>query len=188
MIENLLMRGLHGIASGLTSDLDVQKDLMREMLGHFVRVRALTPGQTLSWYFRSCEGHARDYLRLDRNIVPHDEFLTVSNSRSSLDPHPACTSVGAIDLEGQRITGDDLDLFMPLLSDMQQQVLFLLMQGCGVREAGRRLGVTHPAVIKHRKKIGRIAREILQQPAAVAVAAPHGANGNGNGNGEAHSD
>lgn len=173
------MRGLHGIAYGLTRDLDVQKDLMREMLGHFVRVRALTPGQTLSWYFRSCEGHARDYLRLDRNIVPHDEFLTVSHSRSSLDPHPACTSVGTIDIEDQRISGDDLDLFMPLLSVMQQQVLFLLMQGCGVREAGRRLGMTHPAIIKHRRKIAHIAREILQQPAAVGAS---------NGNGETHSD
>jgi hypothetical protein len=53
------------------------------------------------------------------------------------------------------------------------------MQGCGVREAGRRLGMTHPAIIKHRRKIAHIAREILQQPAAVGAS---------NGNGETHSD
>jgi hypothetical protein len=179
MTENLLMRGLHGIASGLTSDLDVQKDLMREMLAHFVRVRAVTPGQTLNWYFRSCEGHARDYLELDRNILPQDEFPFVNDARSVLDPRPASRSVGSIEIEGQRIGTDVLDLFLPLLSDMQQQVLVLLMQGCGVREAGRRLGITHPAVIKHRKKIARIGREILQQPAGIGAS---------NGNGETHSD
>jgi hypothetical protein len=176
MTENLLMRGLHGIASGLTNNPDEQKSLMREMLTHFVSVRALTPGQTLGWYFRSCEGHAREYLRLERSIVPHDEFCFVSNDRTRLHPHLTSPLAVPIEIEGQRITNDVLDLFMPLLSDTQQQVLGLLMHGCGVREAGRRLGITHPAVIKHRKKIGRVAREFLQQPAAVgaAVAVPHG--------------
>jgi hypothetical protein len=186
MIENLLMRGLHGIASGLTSNPNEQKNLMREMLAHFVRVRGLTPGQTLGWYFRSCEGHAREYLKLNRNIEPQDEFCFVGNDRSGLDPRPAPPSVGPIELEGQRITSEVLDLFLPLLSDMSQQVLFLLMQGRGVREAGRQLGISHPAVIKHRKKIAHIAREFLQQPPGIsaAVAVPHGASANGNA--EAH--
>jgi hypothetical protein len=75
---------------------------------------------------------------------------------------------------------------------MQQQILFLLMKGCGVRETGRAVGITHPAVIKHRKKIARIARELLQESEGigVAVAVRNGANENGNGstngNGETH--
>jgi hypothetical protein len=182
MADNLVLRGLHGIASGLTSNLDLQKSLMREMLGHFVRVRSLVPGQPLGWYFRSCEDHARDHLGLDRNIAPHDNFFFASNGRVSVEPRPASPLIGSIEIEGLRITSDDLDLFLPLLSVMQQQVLVLLMQGCGVREAGRRLGVTHPAVIKQRRNIARIAREIFQQPASLgaAIAVPRGAGTNGN--------
>jgi hypothetical protein len=59
------------------------------------------------------------------------------------------------------------------------------MKGCGVREAGRALGITHPAVIKHRKKIARIAHELLQESEGigVAIAVRDGTNENGNGNG-----
>ena len=53
---------------------------------------------------------------------------------------------------------------------MQQQVLSLLMKGYGVRQAAREFGVTHPAVIKHRKKIVRIARELLPESEGIGVA------------------
>jgi hypothetical protein len=59
------------------------------------------------------------------------------------------------------------------------------MKGCGIREAARELGITHPAVIKHRKKITRIARELLQGSEGIGAAVPvrHGAKENGNGHG-----
>ena len=73
-------------------------------------------------------------------------------------------------IQGERITSDALNLILPLLSEMRQRVLFLLMKGCGVRETGRQLGITHPAVIKHRKKIARIAHELLQESEGIGVA------------------
>jgi DNA-directed RNA polymerase specialized sigma24 family protein len=203
MTENLIVKELQGIATKLTSDPDVQRDLMHEMFLHLIRIRTVDPDRTLSWYLKSCEFHARNFLKPGEhpgsaNGAPFDEIMPDGHERHGTDPRTASPLVGQIEIQGELITGDVLNLILPLLSDMQQQVLFLLMKGCGVREAGRELGITHPAVIKHRKKIARIAHELLQESEGigVAVAIRDGAtdNGNGightatenNGNGDAH--
>ena len=67
----------------------------------------------------------------------------------------------AVEIQGERITNEVVNRILPHLSDMQQEILFLLMKGCGVRETGREVGITHPAVIKHRRKIVRIATRSL---------------------------
>jgi RNA polymerase sigma factor (sigma-70 family) len=193
MTENPIVKQLHEIAARLTGDPHLQKDLMQEMFLHFVRVQTSEPGQTLSWYLKSCEFHARNYLKLGRSIdslkrarngVSYDEAPRGHDDEHRGDGVPASPPVSQIEIQGELITNDILNLILPHLSDRQQQVLFLLMKGCGVREAARELGITHPAVIKHRKKIARIARELLQESEGigVAVAIQHGANGNG----EAH--
>ena len=207
MTENLIVKELQGIATKLTSDPDVQKDLMHEMFLHLVRVRTVDPDRALSWYLKICEFHARNYLKPgehagssndERNGASLDEIMPVGPERHGVDTRSSSPLVGQIEIQGELITGDVLNLILPLLSDMQQQVLFLLMKGCGVREAGRELGITHPAVIKHRKKIARIAHELLQESEGIGVAVAvrdgakengnsnaHGAE-NGNGNGDTH--
>jgi len=183
MTENHIVRQLHGIAGKLTADPDLQKDLMQEMFVHLVRIQTVEGGQTLSWYLKSCEFHARNYLKLGRSIdslkragngVPYDE---TPGGNGAPDASPALS----VEIQGELITNDIVNRIVPRLSEMQQQILFLLMKGCGVRETGREVGITHPAVIKHRKKIARIARELLQESAgaSVAVARYNGTNGNG---------
>jgi hypothetical protein len=200
MTENLIVKELQGIATKLTSDPDVQKDLMHEMFLHLVRIRTADPDRAMSWYLKSCEFHARNFLKPGEhagsaNGASFDEIMAGGPERHGMDPRSSSPLVGQIEIQGELITGDVLNLILPLLSDMQQQVLFLLMKGCGVREAGRELGITHPAVIKHRKKIARIAHELLQESEGigVAVAVRDGAKENGgnthgaeNGNGDTH--
>src|ERR1017187_5858847 len=70
MTENQIVRQLHGIAVKLTADPDIQKDLMQEMFVHLVRIQTAEAGQTLSWYLKSCEFHARNYLKLGPSIDP----------------------------------------------------------------------------------------------------------------------
>lgn len=189
MTENQIVRQLHGIAGKLTADPDLQKDLMQEMFVHLVRIQTAEAGQTLSWYLKGCEFHARNYLRYGRSIdslklagngVPYDE---IPGGNGVLDTSPA----QSVEIQGELITSDIANRIVPRLSEMQQQILFLLMKGCGVRETGREVGITHPAVIKHRKKIARVARELLQEStgADVTIARHNGTNSNGNGNGEA---
>src|SRR5579862_208167 len=132
MTENLLVKQLHEIALKLTHDLDVQKELMQEMFVHLVRVQTAQPGEALTWYLKSCEFHARHHL--NPALVSDDE-------RPVAGAHSSSPSVGQIEIEGKLITDDVAKLILPHLSDKQQQVLFLLMKGCGVREAGRELGI-----------------------------------------------
>lgn len=187
--ENRLVQQLRGVASKLTGDIELQKDLMQEMFIHLVHARTNLPGHTESWYIKSCEFHARNYLKLGRSIdshkrarngVPLSEVTSESPRRSGNRTSP----VDSVDIENELVTRDIVDLIVPHLSETQQQILFLLMKGCGVRETARELGITHPAVIKHRRKIARIAREFLQESEGIGVSvALQGAQ---TGDGEAH--
>jgi DNA-directed RNA polymerase specialized sigma24 family protein len=179
MTENRIVRQLHGIASKLTADAELQKDLMQEMFVHLVQVETAETGQTLSWYLKSCEFHARNYLKLGRSIdslkrarngVPYDETPPEDGEHCGNGSHRA--QAGQIEIQGEIITNDIVNLIIPRLSETQQQILFLLLKGCGVRETGREIGITHPAVIKHRKKIARIAREFLQDSEGVGATRP----------------
>ena len=170
MTENQIVRQLNEIAVKLTVDPDIQKDLMQEMFVHLVRIQTAEAGQTLSWYLKSCEFHARNFLAFGRGIdspahavgsAPIVETSPVDNVASRVP------STVAIEIQGERITNDVVNRILPHLSDMQQEILFLLMKGCGVRETGREVGITHPAVIKHRKKIARVARELHQASTAA---------------------
>jgi hypothetical protein len=191
MIESQIVKQLRGIAANLTSAVDLQNDLMQEMFVYLVRIRTVEPVQTLSWYLKGCEIHARNYLKLGGNVdAPTragDELSPASREHGG-NGGSHSPMVGQIEIQGELITSDTANLVLPHLSDRQQQVLFLLMKGCGVREAARELGITHPAVIKHRKKIARIARGLLQESEGigVAVAIHDSAKENGNGNGNGH--
>ena len=168
---------------------------------HYVRVQTAEPGQSSSWYLKSCEFHARNRLKQGRSIdspkrarngVPYDEAPPDHDDKHRSEGKLNSQPVSQIEVQGEMISNDIVGLILPHLSDRQQDVLFLLMKGCGVREAARELGITHPAVIKHRKKIARIARELLQESEGLGMAvAPRNdtsgnGNGNGTGNGEPH--
>jgi hypothetical protein len=163
------------------------------MFVYLVHIRTIEPGQALSWYLKGCEFHARNFLKLSGNIdeskrtgddVAGDEVFSATR-RPGGNGASHSPTVGQFEIQGELITSDMVNLILPLLSDRQQQVFFLLMKGCGVREAARELGITHPAVIKHRKKIARIAHELLQESEGigVTVAIRDGTKENGNGHG-----
>jgi DNA-directed RNA polymerase specialized sigma24 family protein len=156
-----ILRQLYGVAAKLTADVDFRKDLLQEMLVHLHRAQIKLPGRTVSWYIKSCEFHARNYLNRGRSVDSHkrasqlvslDAEEYVETGFFSVNPADTCHVLMAQDL---------VNLITPKLSDCQKKVLQLLLNGCGVREAGRQLGISHPAVIKHRHRIARIAREVI---------------------------
>lgn len=169
--DNQILKQLQGVAYKLTSDHELQKDLMQEMFVHLVQMRTREPGQTLSWYIKSCEFHARNHLKLGRSIDSHKRAKNGISLDSTSEEQGATVehdihAAAPIDLYGELITNDLVDLIMPHLTESQQRTLLLLMKGMGVREIARELGVTHPAIIKHRKKIARVAREFLNETSA----------------------
>ncbi len=169
--DNQILRQLQGVAYKLTSDHELQKDLMQEMFVHMVQMRTREPGKTLSWYIKSCEFHARNHLKLGRSIDSHKRAKNGISLDGASEEHSATVEhdiqvAASIDLYGELITNDLVDLIMPHLTESQQKTMLLLMKGMGVREIARELGITHPAIIKHRKKIARVAREFLNETSA----------------------
>jgi DNA-binding CsgD family transcriptional regulator len=141
-IEQFIFR----IAESRTPVIKLQEDLVRDLCAHLLHLRAAFPDQPAEWYRRSCELRADQYLR--QSTAPPK---TVTRWLPELKDE---TFVA-------RLT--------PRLTPKQQQVLALLLEDIGIREAGRRLGVSHVAVIKHRRKIERAANRLLQAGAAAAV-------------------
>ncbi len=66
--ESRIVRQLRGVAAKLSADTELQKDLLQEMFIHLVRIEAELPGHTPSWYIKSCEFHARNYLKHGRSV------------------------------------------------------------------------------------------------------------------------
>jgi DNA-binding NarL/FixJ family response regulator len=178
--ENVIVRNLRSIAAKLTANAELQKDLMQEMFLHLANVETVEAGQTLSWYLKGCEFHARNYLKRGRSIDSlkrAHNAVALNETPSDEDRHGGNVTqpqpLGPIQIQGEMLSADIVNQIVPRLTDMQQRVLFLLLKGYGVREAGREIGITHPAVIKHRKKIARIARELLAE-SGKAVASGNG--------------
>ncbi len=175
--ESRIVRQLRGVAAKLSADTELQKDLLQEMFIHLVRIEAELPGHTPSWYIKSCEFHARNYLKHGRSvdslkrardIVPLSQPREDDEGRGML----WLEAVDPLDAFGEVMIRDIVQLVMPQLNDTQQEILFMLLKGMGVREIARELGVTHPAVIKHRRKIARITSAVLGEPGVRPLAAP----------------
>jgi DNA-binding CsgD family transcriptional regulator len=173
-VDHRIVRTLRGVAARLTPEFDLQKDLMQEMFIHLVRVEADRPGRTLSWYLQSCQLYAGNYLARGRSVdsIKRGHNLVPVGQSDEDGISPGIDPADPIDLRSELIVRDIVDQLVPQLTGVQQQILFLLMHGFGVREVARQLRVSHPTIIKHRKRIARIASALL------ADAGSNGSNGN----------
>lgn len=169
-----IINKLRQVAGRLVSNVETQQDLVQEMYVHFVELRTREPDRHLAWYIRGCEFHARNRLRLGRSV---DSPKRANGAVSWDSPNlPHCQTTGdyisqteTAVMEGELITSDVMEQLMPLLNERQKFVLQHLMEGESLRSIGRRLGITHPAVIKHRRKIAQIAHSILNEQNATSM-------------------
>ena len=129
--EEQTIERLRGVAHKLTNDPQWQRALFSEMHAHLGRMRVTEPGLKTIWYVKGCEEHGRQVLKQLKG--PDAEPPTDEEIIARLDP--------------LRIA--------PHLSPRQQEVFHHLRRGNGVRETARMLGISHPAVIKLRRKIVR---------------------------------
>jgi RNA polymerase sigma factor (sigma-70 family) len=181
--ESRVVRQLRGVAAKLTADVELQKDLLQEMFIHLVRVEVELPGHTPSWYVKSCEFQARNYLKHGRSVDSPKRsrnLISLGEMGEDSDGHffYVIEAADPLDAFGEVMTNDIIELVVPHLSETQREILYLLMKGLGVREISRELGMTHPAVIKHRRKIARLMSSLLDESqtrlAALSVPAAVG--------------
>ena len=76
-IDDTMSLRLRRVAMKLTSDRELQNDLLQEMLVYMSDVEKRTPGKTLSWYIKGGEYCARNYLKRGRSI---DSFKRRKNA------------------------------------------------------------------------------------------------------------
>ena len=176
--ESRVVQQLRGVAGKLTGDVELQKDLLQEMFIHLVRVEVDLPGHTPSWYIKSCEFHARNYLKHGRSVDSLKRarnLVPLRQNYEDAEGHVFCVvdAVDPLDAFAEVTTNDIIRLVVPHLSETQQEILFLLLKGLGVREIARELGVTHPAVIKHRRKIARLMSTFMDEQVTILSEQKH---------------
>ena len=152
------VENLGRVVNGMTSDPFLREDLMQEALSHWWNIERERPGQTLSWYLQSCSFHLRHCLDRGRSVdsskrrslqieLPEDEEVW-----DGLVCAPDEISVLA-----QVQTREIIDLLSRYLAPREQAILQSLGQGLGLREIGRRLNLSHPTVVKCRRKMAALA-------------------------------
>lgn len=147
MGENKIVKQLQAVAGKLTGDRQLQRKLLPAMLTHLVETRTRNPSRPMEWCLKSCEIYASNCLKSKPSYQP-----PVASERST----------GSVDSLGWLAGSEVIDRLTPHLSDAQQRTLFLLMKGYGVRDVARDLGLTEVAVLRHRQRIERVARQLIE--------------------------
>jgi DNA-directed RNA polymerase specialized sigma24 family protein len=153
---------LDRIVRRLTADAALWEDLRQESLIHLWLLEERRPGQSRSWYLQSCRFHLQNYLaagksvdslKRKRSIVPlSGEDVEFD---SLVDESEWDTAVIA-----QVSAQDIISQLAPRLSTFERLVLFHLAYGLKAREIAVRLKVSHPTIIKHRRRIAALAIRI----------------------------
>jgi RNA polymerase sigma factor (sigma-70 family) len=153
----------------MTSNLALREDLMQEALIHLWQVQEQRPGQAESWYLQNCRYHLQHYLASGRSVDSpkrsSSQVHLVDNGEdgtelldllSNLEPYDAVV--------GDVSARDIIQAMSKSLSERERLILVFLAEGLGTCEIAKRLKISHPMVIKHRRKIAALATKLAIDP------------------------
>src|SRR5437016_5955831 len=129
----------------ITPNFALREDLLQEALIHLWLTETRRPGQTRSWYLQSSKFHLQHYLASGCSVDSpkrgrgHSHIDVNSEQAEEL---PALVDPGD-SVSSQVSARDIISLLSPHLSPCELAVLDGLADGLGVREIGRRLGMSH---------------------------------------------
>ena len=160
---------LSKIVIRMTSNPALREDLMQEALIHLWQIQEQRPGQAESWYLQNCRYHLQHYLASGRSVD--------SPKRSSSQVHPPDNGEDAAELFDlltdlaphdailADVSARDIITSMSkLLSERERSILLYLAEGLGTCEIAKRLNISHPMVVKHRRKIAALATRLAIDP------------------------
>jgi DNA-directed RNA polymerase specialized sigma24 family protein len=141
----------------LTNNATLHDDLMQEALTHLWQEESRLPGHTQSWYIQSCKFHLQHYLQAGRSIDSgkrREGQVQIDHQQENGDLFAlGVTESVAFSHTSER---EAVTWLWERLQPMEQTVLSQLTEGWGVREISRQLKVSHPTVIKCRRKIAAL--------------------------------
>ncbi len=142
----------------LSSDPAVREDLMQEALVHLWLLEERRPGQRQSWYLQSCKFHLQNYLSAGRSVdSPKRRAGKTAYDDDEVDALSRNESDGENAVFAQVSARDIFSLLCGRLTPFEQAILNHLAEGLGAREIAERMDVTHPTVIKYRRRIAALA-------------------------------
>ena len=145
----------------LSSDPAVRDDLMQEALVHLWLLEERRPGQRQSWYLQSCKFHLQNFLALGRSVdSPKRKAGKVVYTGSEAEESNAISPDRDDAMFEQMSARDIFVLLCGRLTPFEQAILNHLSEGMGAREIAEQLDVTHPTVIKYRRKIASLAMRL----------------------------
>jgi DNA-directed RNA polymerase specialized sigma24 family protein len=157
---------LQRIAAGLTGDDSLREDLTQEALVHLWLLEEKQPGQKPSWYYQSCRYHMRNRITMGRSVDALKRKGGRVNEGGDEDQLDHLLGGGESDGEVVNLASarEILALISSRLRGTETEILACLFEGMGAREIARRLKVSHPAILKHRRKIAALALRLGINP------------------------
>lgn len=145
-------------------DSSMHEDFLQEAMVHFWKTESQNPGQTRSWYLKSCWFRIQDHLVAGRSIDSfkrrHLQCLMPEESEDgklAAEAGDLSTETNVVQDVAAR---DALEELLRRLEPKDSAVLALLEQGYSICQIAKRLCVSHPYVIRSRHRIAAMAIRI----------------------------
>src|SRR5262245_40281112 len=153
----------------MTSNLALREDLMQEALIHLWQIQEQRPGQAESWYLQNCRYHLQHYLASGRSVDSpkrsSSQVHLVENGEDGTELLDLLTNLESYDAVVADVSARDIIQAMSKsLSERERLILVFLAEGLGTCEIAKRLKISHPMVIKHRRKIAALATKLAIDP------------------------
>jgi len=166
---------LRRVVSQVACDSCHQEDLLQEALIHLWRLSSRRPGQTPSWYLKSCQLYLLNLIRKGRSIdsLKHRKGRIRLPDATADDcnetDRPSELVVDSDEIVFARVCADDiLSSLYRWLDPPDCLVLDHLVNGLSLREIASRLQLSHTAVCKRHRKIASVALSLGVFPSSNA--------------------
>jgi RNA polymerase sigma factor (sigma-70 family) len=157
---------LRRIIQRLTSDSALRDDLMQEALIHLWLLEERRPKQTASWYLQNCKYHLRNCLARGRSVDSQKRrrgrVLVSNNGENLAEMHRGPEADGAV--LTQVSARDIVSQLSVRLTPVENAILMHLAEGLHAREIAEKLGLSHPTIIRNRRKIAALAIKLGVAP------------------------
>ena len=169
--DGIARSSLDGIIGGLTPDLSLRADLQQEAMVHLWRLEQQIPGQTVSWYLKSCQFHVQHVLASGKSVDAHKRRSSQMQAADWPGEQPPsespCQSGEAVldEVSAREMTS----LLMGRLGPRQREILRKFAEGYTTIEISLQLGLSHQAISKHRRSIATMAKKLGIRPPVELV-------------------